>query len=32
MLLTTRSLDIAVHLVMSGLNRIWDPAQEQRLP
>ena len=31
MLLTTRSLDNAIHLVMSGLNRIWDPAQEQRL-
>ncbi|MCY4028511.1 MAG: TIR domain-containing protein [Acidobacteria bacterium] len=28
-LLTTRNLDVAVHLVMSGLTRIWDPKQKR---
>ena len=32
MLLTTRNLEIAVHLVMSGLSRVWDPITEQRSP
>ena len=32
MLLTTRNLEIAVHLVMSGLSRVWNPVTEQRSP
>ena len=31
-LLTTRNLDIAAHLVMSGLSRIWKPVPERRTP
>ena len=31
-LLTTRNLDIAVHLIMSGLSRVSKPVPEQKLP
>ena len=31
-LLTTRNLDIAVHLIMSGLSRVLKPVPEQKLP